>query len=115
MIPNDAKKIIQSSIAVVKAHRAMLRARDEEATAKVREKYRRDLSEALKALDAAVSVFKPAPQAEKKAAGPGMDWNAFLGTAVRGLELVRDIRGKSPKDVRDWVEAEVVDFGKGRR
>ncbi len=111
-IPEAVRRIIQKSIAVVKAFRDLRRAGEEKASEPARARYRKALQAALVELDAAVSAWTPPAKT-----GSGFDWGGFFRTATRGLELVREIKnGKvGPKDVERWVEAEVIDMKTPRR
>lgn len=105
------KPILEAAIAVVRAHRALRRAAADSVPPKQRQKYYKALRDALERLDEAVAAFKPPAKPSAPPSAP-FDWNGFLGTAVRGLEVVRDIRnGKAtPREVANWIDAEVIDF-----
>ncbi len=107
-IPEAVRRLIQKSIATVKAHRELRRAVVDGVPEAGRAKYRKALQNALVELDAAVVAWSP----EKKVSGPGFDWGGFFRTATRGLELVRDLKGGKAgiREAKEFVEAEVIDM-----
>ncbi len=116
-IPEAVKNVVQRSIAVVSAFRHLRRAGAEKSSEEARAKYRKQLQAALVELDAAVVALPKIAPVTKGGATGGFDWAGFFKTATKGIELVQDLKGGKlgPKDVRQWVEAEVIDMKTPRR
>ena len=102
---NDLHDMIRAAAKVVHAHREAKRAHADGASDEAKKRYQKAVIKALDELEPLVaSAMKVASSAPKTP----FDWNGAFRAIATGMKLVDRLKGASPQQVAEIIDAEVL-------
>lgn len=102
-------KLIKAAARVVHAHREAKRAHADGSSAEAQKRYQKAVIAALDELDPlVVAAMREANAARESASKTPFDWNGVFRAVTAGLKIADRMKGASPGEVAQIIDAEVL-------